>query len=76
MVDIRQERLRKSDHLNPLADIPELERVVSEAGFRIARITYYTPIVGGFIENILIRVAERAMTRSGGSTPAEHESGE
>jgi SAM-dependent methyltransferase len=63
LVDIRQERLRKSDHLNPLADIPELERVVSEAGFRLARITYYTPIVGGFIENILIRVAERAMTR-------------
>ena len=63
MVDISQERLRKSDHLNPLADIPELERVVGEAGFRIARITYYTPIVGGFIENILIRIAERAMTR-------------
>ena len=63
LVDIRQERLRKSDHLNPLADIPELERVVGDAGFRIARITYYTPIVGGFVENILVRVAERAMTR-------------
>jgi ubiquinone/menaquinone biosynthesis C-methylase UbiE len=64
MVDIRQERLRKSDHLNPLSDIPELERVVSDAGFRIARIIYYTPIVGGFVENILIRVAERVMTRT------------
>jgi SAM-dependent methyltransferase len=63
LVDIRQERLRKSDHLNPLADIPELERVVGNAGFRIVRITYYTPIVGGFVENILVRVAERAMTR-------------
>ena len=63
LVDVTQERLRKSDHLNPLADIPELERTVSDAGFRIARITYYTPIVGGFVENIMIRVAERAMTR-------------
>ena len=27
LIDMRQERLRKSDHLNPLADIPELERV-------------------------------------------------
>ncbi len=63
LVDIRQERLRKSDHLNPLADIPELERVVADAGFRVARITYYTPIVGGFVENILVRVVERAMTR-------------
>ena len=78
IVDIRQERLRKSDHLNPLADIPELERVVSEVGFRIARITYYTPIVGGLIENILIRVAERAMTRRAArrlqSTNPENES--
>ena len=35
LIDARQERLRKSDHLNPLRDIPELEQVVSAAGFRI-----------------------------------------
>ena len=28
-----------------------------------ARIRYYTPIVGGFVENILMRMAERAMAR-------------
>jgi SAM-dependent methyltransferase len=63
LIDMRQERLRKSDHLNPLADIPELERVVHAAGFRIARIRYYTPIVGGFVENILMRMAEHRMSR-------------
>ena len=63
LVDLRQERLRKSDHLNPLQDVPHLERVVAKAGFRIARIRYYTPIVGGFVENIMMRVAERAMAR-------------
>jgi SAM-dependent methyltransferase len=63
LIDLRQEHLRKSDHLNPLADIPELERVAAEAGFRIARIRYYTPIVGGFVENILVRMAERAMAK-------------
>jgi SAM-dependent methyltransferase len=63
LIDLRQEHLRKSDHLNPLRDIPELEHVAREAGFRIARIRYYTPIVGGFVENILMRVAERAMAR-------------
>ena len=63
LIDMRQERLRKSDHVNPLRDIPELERVAGAAGFRIARITYYTPIVGGFVENILVRVVERAMAR-------------
>jgi hypothetical protein len=63
MVDLRQERLRKSDHLNPLADIPDLERVVGDAGFGIARIRYYTPLIGAFVENILMRVAERALAR-------------
>jgi SAM-dependent methyltransferase len=63
LIDLRQERLRKSDHLNPLQDVPHLERVVASAGFRIARIRYYTPIVGGFVENIMMRMAERAMAR-------------
>jgi SAM-dependent methyltransferase len=63
LIDMRQERLRKSDHLNPLRDIPELEQVAQVAGFRIGRIRYYTPLVGGFIENILMRMAERIMAR-------------
>jgi hypothetical protein len=62
LVDLQRERLRKSDHVNPLADVPDLRSVVSRAGFRIQRIRFYTPIVGGFVENILVRVAERAVT--------------
>ncbi len=63
LIDDTQERLRKSDHLNPLIDIPDLAAVASAAGFRIARIRYYTPLVGGFVENILMRLAERALAR-------------
>ncbi len=63
LIDMTQERLRKSDHLNPLTDIPHLERMVAQAGFRIGRIRYYTPLVGGFVENILMRMTERALTR-------------
>lgn len=63
LIDLRQEHLRKSDHLNPLQDVPHLEAVVDKAGFRIERIRYYTPIVGGFVENIMMRMAERAMAR-------------
>jgi SAM-dependent methyltransferase len=69
LIDLRQEHLRKSDHLNPLADIPELERVAAGAGFRLARIRYYTPIVGGFVENILVRMAERAMAKRAARRP-------
>jgi SAM-dependent methyltransferase len=63
LIDMRQERLRKSDHVNPLADVPDLERVTRDCGFRIERITFYTPIVGGFVENILVRMGERFMAR-------------
>jgi ubiquinone/menaquinone biosynthesis C-methylase UbiE/uncharacterized protein YbaR (Trm112 family) len=63
LIDMTQERLRKSDHLNPLTDIPHLEAVARRAGFRIGRIRYYTPLIGGFVENILMRMTERAMTR-------------
>jgi SAM-dependent methyltransferase len=63
LVDLRQEHLRKSDHVNPLLDVPDLEHVTRAAGFRIARIRFYTPIVGGVVENILVRMAERALAR-------------
>jgi len=62
-LDLTQEHLRKSDHLNPLADIPDLERTVGEAGFRIARIRYYTPLIGGVVENLMVRSVERWMAR-------------
>ena len=63
LVDLARERLRKSDHLNPLADIPDLERTVEAAGFRIERLRYYTPLIGGFVENILVRAGEHWLAR-------------
>lgn len=80
LVDLTQERLRKSDHLNPLADIPDLEATVQAAGFRIARIRYYTPLIGAFVENILMRIAERALgrrtrPRASDASPVDAESG-
>jgi len=63
LMDLSQERLRKSDHVNPLADIPDLEAIAGEAGFRVARIRYYTPLLAGFVENILLRIGQRWLTR-------------
>jgi hypothetical protein len=64
LIDLRQERLRKSDHLNPIADHDELRSVLARAGFEIERIIYYTPILGAFIENVVVRIAERMLTRA------------
>ena len=72
VIDLRQERLRKSDHLNPLTDHDHLARVLDESGFRLERITYYTPIVGAFVENVVVRIAERMLVR--GATRRQGES--
>ena len=75
LLDLSQERLRKSDHVNPLTDHDDLAKAAAESGFRIERVTYYTPIVGAFVENVLVRIAEKALTRrharptSSGATP-------
>ena len=63
LIDLRWERLRKSDHLNPLTDHDDLARTMAAAGFSLERVVYYTPIIGSFVENILVRVAERLLTR-------------
>jgi len=63
LLDLSHDRLRKSDHRNPLVDIDDLHRVTATAGFQISRIRYYTPLVGGFVENILMRIAEQLMAR-------------
>lgn len=63
LLDLKTERLRKSDHLNPIADHDELRRVAAAAGFDVERITYYTPIIGAFMENVMMRMGEQMLAR-------------
>jgi SAM-dependent methyltransferase len=63
LLDLTQERLRKSDHVNPLRDHTDLADVVAGCGFRLERVTYYTPVLGAFIENVLVRIGERWFVR-------------
>lgn len=68
LIDLRQERLRKSDHLNPLVDHDHLRRVAADCGFEIERITYYSPVFGAFFENVVARMAERWLSRRAART--------
>ena len=70
LVDLRQERLRKSDHLNPLVDHEDLTRTMAVAGFSLERVVYYTPLIGAFVANILVRMAERLLSRRAASKRA------
>ena len=63
LISLGQERLRKSDHINPLADIDDFRQVAAKAGFRVARLRYYTPLVGAVVENLIMRLAEGVLAR-------------
>jgi SAM-dependent methyltransferase len=61
ILDLSKERLRKSDHLNPLATLDDLHQVAAKAGFRVDTLRYYTPLFGGLFENLLVPLVEQAL---------------
>jgi ubiquinone/menaquinone biosynthesis C-methylase UbiE len=68
--DLTIEKLRKTDHLNPLMSRTHLDDVASDAGFRVERFRYYTPLLSSIAENILVPVAAHAMARRAARNPA------
>jgi hypothetical protein len=59
--DLTIEKLRKTDHLNPLMSRRHLDEVAAAAGFTVAKFRYYTPVLSSIAENILVPVAAHAM---------------
>jgi SAM-dependent methyltransferase len=63
LADLTIEKLRKTDHLNPLMSRAHLDEVADAAGFEIQRFRYYTPLLSSIAENILVPVAAHTMAR-------------
>jgi SAM-dependent methyltransferase len=63
LADLSFDRLRKSDHQNPLRGFDDLHSVAATAGFRVQKITYYTPLFSGLAENLLVPVMAHAWAR-------------
>ncbi|HKY22380.1 MAG TPA: methyltransferase domain-containing protein [Vicinamibacterales bacterium] len=61
--DLTIERLRPTDHLNPLRSREHLEQVAARSGFRVARFRYYTPILSRIAESLLVPVAAQALAK-------------
>ena len=61
--DLTIEKLRKTDHLNPLKGRKHLDEVAASTGFEIAKFRYYTPVFSSLTENIIVPVAAYAMAR-------------
>jgi SAM-dependent methyltransferase len=69
--DLTIEKLRKTDHLNPLMSRAHLDEVAADAGFRVERFRYYTPLLSSIAENILVPVAAHTMARKAARSGAE-----
>ncbi|MGI8586410.1 MAG: methyltransferase domain-containing protein [Chloroflexia bacterium] len=61
LTDPRRDLLRKSDHLKVLETWEDVEAVVEAAGFEIRRVVYWNGVFQSFLDNVLMRLAERAL---------------
>jgi SAM-dependent methyltransferase len=63
LADLTVDRLRPTDHLNPLASRSHLDEVAARNGFRVERFRYYTPILSRIAESVLVPLAAHALAR-------------
>ena len=63
LADLTVDRLRPTDHLNPLASRAHLDEVAGRAGFAVERFRYYTPILSRIAESVLVPAAAHAFAR-------------
>jgi SAM-dependent methyltransferase len=61
--DLTVDRLRPTDHLNPLASRAHLDQVAAAAGFRVDRFRYYTPILSRVAESVFVPIAAHVLAR-------------
>ena len=59
--DPRRDLLRKSDHVKALETWDAVDAAVTAAGFKIQRVVYWNGVFQSFLDNVLLRVAERAL---------------
>ena len=63
LADLTVDRLRPTDHLNPLASRAHLDEVAARAGFRVERFRYYTPILSRIAESVFVPAAAHMFAR-------------
>jgi SAM-dependent methyltransferase len=63
LADLTVDRLRPTDHLNPLASRAHLDEVAARAGFRVERFRYYTPILSRIAESVFVPAVAHMLAR-------------
>jgi SAM-dependent methyltransferase len=63
LADLTVDRLRPTDHLNPLASRAHLDEIAARSGFRVERFRYYTPILSRIAESLFVPAATHMFAR-------------
>ena len=63
LADLTVDRLRPTDHLNPLASRAHLDEVAHRSGFSVGRFRYYTPILSRIAESIFVPLGANMLAR-------------
>jgi SAM-dependent methyltransferase len=63
LTNLTLDKLRKTDHLNPLGDRAHLDQVAATSRFRVTRFHGYTPVMTRLIESIAVPFAANVMAR-------------
>ena len=66
--DLTVDRLRPTDHLNPLASRAQLDEVANRSGFSVDRFLYYTPILSRIAESIVVPLGANMLARRKSTT--------
>ena len=68
--DLTVDRLRPTDHLNPLASRAHLDEVAHRSGFSVDRFLYYTPLLSRIAESIFVPLGANLLARRKSTTKA------
>ena len=72
LVDNEPERNRKSDHQNALGSYEQLDTLLKESGFRIAKIRYYNVFFKAIFEDLVLPLIEHNFFRNKETVGSNH----
>ena len=72
LVDNELERERKSDHRNVLRSYAQLDAVLEQTGFKIAKIRYYNVLFKALFEDLMLPLVEHNFFAEPSGSPGNH----
>ncbi len=74
--DFEREARRKSDHVKALTTFEDVEAALQRAGMRVVEVRFWNTVITSFVEHVLMKLGEAALSRGRGSEVRGQANGE